>query len=181
MHVRRRRCARLYECMHLGACPDICLGCFEGLTEWVWEGVILPRALGGPQVGKAVGEWALVHWWMGLRMRVILISCYDSPLPTQVSPLSTRIESPCTHNRSLSQTHTLQHLPDTEGRGQEVRGVAELGRKRERRNERRQGLPCMVLPCYLQGFKGIFCEKNEIKSVIKLSNGPYWEGSPFSF
>lgn len=66
----------------------------------------------GPQVGKAVGEWALVctdEWGSGWGW-YSLAGCYDSPLPPQASPLFTRIESPCTHPLPLARAHTDTHM-----------------------------------------------------------------------
>lgn len=106
----------------------------------------------GPQVGKAVGEWALVctdEWGSGSGW-YSLAGCYDSPLPPQASSLFTRIESSCTltlaraHTDTHRHAHALQHLPDTEARGREVRWVAELGRKTKRRNESQKGVHCRV-------------------------------------
>lgn len=153
MHVRRRLCAGLYECMHLGAHPDIWVGCFERVTQpqnecervWICSGLL------GSTSWKSCGWMGpCVHWWMGLRMRVILISrllwlttssTSEPSLHTYRIPMYTPSPS---WTRTHRHAHALQHLPKTEARGREVRGVTELGWKTKRRNERQRNVPWRV-------------------------------------
>lgn len=132
------------------------------LREWMSvKACEFAQSSWGPQVRKSHG-WIspCVDWWMGLRMRVILISwllwlatsstsepslhTYKTPMYMAPLVLSFCFSSPLFSFYSLPfsfwHIHTDFAAPAwEEERGQEVRGVIERGQKTKRRNERQMG------------------------------------------
>lgn len=119
MHVRRRLCARLW--VYASGCPSWHL-CFEGVTqpqnecERVW---ICPGLLGSTSWKSCGWMSPCVHWWMGLRMRVILISrllwlttssTSEPSLHTYRIPMYTPSPS-CTRTHRHKQTRTCSAAP----------------------------------------------------------------------
>lgn len=56
-YVCRSRCTRIYECLHLGAHPDICVGCFQEGTHLGMSvrGCEFAQGFWGPQVRQSRG------------------------------------------------------------------------------------------------------------------------------